>query len=530
MALSETCANRRQAAGAAMITRTGPNSWDNIHLTKSTRLADLIYVDNSSPPGQPRLNGFDLLKQTAADIESVVADARTNGKRVRAFGSAWALTDIAITDGYLINTKALNASFDVADKHFHQSYPTRKRPYVVVSQCGVTIADLNVFLETSRFGGIPRALKTAGVGAGQTVAGSFSGNTHGAAISFGSSPDYIVGIQLVNGRGQSLWIERKSHPVMSDAFATRIGSIPIRDDDVFDAALVSFGSFGVITAVAVEVDPIYHLKFPPVREVSRQEIEKRVAELAVADDTDPAYPYHYEFVYNPYDHSKMLEASALRVKHATGFPTPRPVWIVRDKKGFAMGDKIPIGILGLRLIPPRLKAKFQFKQYRQRAILDDVRGTPGQLFTATITYFEGYAESAIAVSINDVPKMIEISSQVIKKMKLPAIGQVRLVHPTKAVLGFTSVTPKTAVFEWGFVNDDRFVKFEEKLQIELRSKGVPYRFHWSKNSGINPEALKVMYGDARIKKWKAARTKAFDGKTNLMDVFKNAQLERAGLA
>lgn len=514
-----------------MIVEAGATrGWSNVHVTHRADVANLVYADNSSPPGSPQLDGFDLLKKTALDVGSVVEEAASRGKTVRALGSAWALTDIAVTDGYLINTKALNASYDVADKHFHDAYPEAKRPFVVVTQCGATIADLNVFLETSRFGGLPRSLKTAGVGAGQTVVGSFSGNTHGAAIKFGSSPDYVVGLQVVTGDGRSLWLERESSPVLSDAFAARIGATPLRDDDVFESALVSFGAFGVIVAVALEVDPIYHLKFDPVREVPRAEIERRVAELTTGDDSDPAYPYHYEFIFNPYDHGRMLEASALRVPYTSAVPTPTPVWIVRNRSGFALGDRVPIGFLDFRLVPARLKAKVQLDLYRNRAILDDVQGTPGQLFTATITYFEGYAESAIAVSTRDVPAMIEVSSAIIKSMRLPAISQVRLVHPTRATLGFTGLEPKTAVFEWGLVNDERFARFEARLSDELERRGIAFRYHWSKNSGLTPALLGTMFGAGRVDRWKAARRTVFEDRADRMRVFDNEHLRRCGLA
>lgn len=513
-----------------MITRRGSRDWSNVHLTEETELADLIFVDNSTPPGSPSLNGFDLLTQIAKDINGVIQDAKDNGKRVRALGSGWALSDIAITDGYLINTKLLNGCFDVADKYFHANYPEKKRDYVVVAQCGASIGEINVFLEVTRHSGILRALKTAGIGAGQTVVGSFSGNTHGSAIRFGSSPDYVVGIQLATGRQRSLWIERASYPVMADEFADRLDCDLIRDDDVFEAALVSFGAFGVITSVAIETRSIYHLEFPPVRVIGIKEIKARLGKLSQIRNDDNSAPYHYEFVFNPYDHKKALEASAKLVPYKAGHPTPKPVWIVRTKRGFTFGDKVPISLLRWRLIPAKWKAAFLLRQYQGAAILDDVRGTPGQLFTATIFYFEGYTESAIAVSIDDAARMIDISSDVIKQMRLPTISQVRLVHPTGALLGFTKYLPKTAVFEWGLINDSRFKVFEKKLTDALNGEQIRYALHWSKNSGvIDAEGLSRMYGDASVKKWREARKRVFGNDAVLMAVFNNPHLERAGL-
>src|SRR5574341_1078856 len=87
-----------------------------------THLADLISVDNSRLASGPDPTGFDALKQTAKDIDALIQQARQESQQIRALGSGWALSDIAITDGWLVNTKALNGCFDVAGKYFDSSY------------------------------------------------------------------------------------------------------------------------------------------------------------------------------------------------------------------------------------------------------------------------------------------------------------------------------------------------------------------------------------------------------------------------
>ena len=111
-----------------MIRRNGGQVWKNVHATQEARVDDLIDVDNSVSAGaQP--TGFALLKQAARDIDAIVREARQKGKRIRALGSGWALTDIAITDGWLLNTKLLNGCFDLSSRYFEASYPEEKRPY-----------------------------------------------------------------------------------------------------------------------------------------------------------------------------------------------------------------------------------------------------------------------------------------------------------------------------------------------------------------------------------------------------------------
>ena len=159
-----------------------------------------------------------------------------------------------------------------------------------------------------------------------------------------------------------------------------------------------------------------------------------------------------------------------------------------------------------------------------------VRGTPGQLYTSSIYYLEGYTESAFAVSVSDAPEVIDICSQVARELRLPSISQVRLVHPSEATLGFTQHAPKTAVFELGLVTTTRSPSSSGRLDAALRKAGTRYTMHWSKNSGIDPEQLDYMYGAAKIESWKAARRAVFGGDETLMKLFESDAMVRAGLA
>ncbi|MEX2610956.1 MAG: FAD-binding protein [Gemmatimonadota bacterium] len=511
-----------------MIRRNGAQAWDNVHVTFRAQLDDLIDVDNGPPAGGTQQRGFPLLRQVAADLDGLAAEARQRGKRIRALGSGWALTDIALTDGWLINTKPLTGCFELSERYFEDSFEQARRPFVVLAQAGISVGQLNTHLELGATAGFPRALRTAGIGAGQTIAGAVSGNTHGSAINFGAMPDFVVGIQLVTGSGRSLWLERASEPVLTDEFVAKLGAERMRDDDVFDAAVVSFGAFGIITALAIETEPLYQLAFAPVHDISHADLKHKLSHLAY---DDPPGLHHYEFVFDPYSSNEMaMEAVATKVPVEPGHTPPEPVWIVRSEKGFALGPHTPGVILDLPLVTPAQKTAFQFKQYRERCILDDTRGTPGQLFTATITYLEGYTESALGVSVHDAATMIDVSARVIRDMDLPAMAQVRVAHPSRALLGFTYLAPKTAVFEFGLAHDDRFPEFEDNLTAALTAEGVRYTFHWSKNSGLTPARLQAMYGNSRVQRWRDARKRVFHDDAALMEVFSNEHLERAGLA
>ena len=506
----------------------GPQSWNGAHVTHTTTVAELIDVDNVGPQGT-LLAGFDMFRYAGESLDEVIRKARDAGKQILSIGSGWALSDINITDGWLVNTKLLNGCYDIGDRYFDAAYPAADRACVVLAQGGMQIAELNAYLELlpqdiSR----KRALKAAGIGNGQTIAGAISGNTHGSQINFGAMPDFVVGLHIATGGGRTLWIEKASKPVFNDDFATKIGADLIRDDDIFNAAVVSFGTFGIIAAMAIETAPIYQLEFPAIGDIHHDDLKTKLTEFGNADPLDLE---HYEFIFDPHGRKQMaMEAGAPRVPFETGHPTPQPRWIIRDKNGYAPGINI-LRVLGvLRFLPPRLPTGIQFKQYRKLALLNNVRGTPGQLYTSSIYYLEGYTESAFGVSVKDAPETIDICSEVAREMRLPSISQVRLVHRSQATLGFTQHDPKTAVFEVGLLNDDKFPEFEARMDAALREAGIRYTMHWSKNSGIDPEKLDYMYGAKKIASWKAARRAVFGDDATLMKMFETDAMVRAGLA
>jgi hypothetical protein len=507
----------------------GAQEWAGVHATHRTTVAEIFNVDNVGPDDS-LLSGWDMFRYAGESVDTVIRMARDAGERILPIGSGWALSRINITDGWLVNTKLLNGCYDIADRYFDAACPAERRGNVVLAQAGMQIAELSAYLELlPRKDADRRAIQAAGIGNGQTVAGSVSGNTHGAQLTFGAMPDFVVGLHLATGGGQTLWIERESKPVLNNAFVAKINARLIRDDDIFNAALVSFGTFGIIAAVAVETAPIYQLEFPPIVDISYADLKRKLSGFATAV---PPNLYHYEFIFDPYSRKQMaMEASAPKVAYQPGVPTPKPRWIVRDKNGFAPGTNI-LRVLGwLRaVVPPGILTGLEFKQYRRVALLNGVRGSPGQIYTSSIYYLEGQIESAYAVSVKDAPATIDITSEVARSMRLPSINQVRLCRASAATLAFTQLEPISAVFEFGMIHDERFPEFERRLDEAFRKAEIRYTMHWSKNSGINPEKLQYMYGAARIASWKAARRAVFGNDQTLMKLFETDAMVEAGLA
>src|SRR3712207_346995 len=303
----------------------GAQPWNGVHVTHRTTVAELIDVDNVGPQGTV-LAGFDMFRYAGESLDALIREARQAGRRVLAIGSGWALSEINITDGWLVNTKLLNGCYDVGDRYLESGYPAEDRSGVVLAQAGMQIAELNAYLElVPRDDAQKRALKAAGIGNGQTIAGAISGNTHGSQITFGAMPDFVVGLHIATGSGRTLWIEKVSKPVLNEDFARRIGAELVRDDDIFNAAVVSFGTFGIIAAVALETAPIYQLEFPAIRDIPHDELKAKLRGFA---DGDPPNLDHYEFIFDPHARRHVaMEAAAPRVPFKPGVRTPKPRWI-----------------------------------------------------------------------------------------------------------------------------------------------------------------------------------------------------------
>lgn len=100
------------------------------------------------------------------------------------------------------------------------------------------------------------SIKTSGTHLGLTVAGAIATASHGSRLGFGGMQDMVTGLHLVTGPEQSVWIERKSRPVLNDAtIASFTNQPPIRDDEVFADALVHLGGMGLVNGVTLELVP-----------------------------------------------------------------------------------------------------------------------------------------------------------------------------------------------------------------------------------------------------------------------------------
>ena len=197
---------------------------------------------------------------TTKNFQWLIQYAIENNIQLRAMGNGWSFSEVAVCEGGLVDTKALRLTYNLKNSFVAAEYlqSGKNAGELFFAECGISVLDLDEKLE--RDGNPKRSLKASGASNGQTIAGCTSTGTHGSAFNVGAVHDSIVGLHIVVGPHRHVWIEKKSNPVASDQFIKWLDAEVIRDDHMFNAAVVSFGSFGVIHGVVIETEPIFLLE------------------------------------------------------------------------------------------------------------------------------------------------------------------------------------------------------------------------------------------------------------------------------
>jgi L-gulono-1,4-lactone dehydrogenase len=192
------------------------------------------------------------------ELVAVVKQAAADGRHVKVVGSGHSFTDIACTDGHLVELTRYNRVLSVDPAAL-----------TVTVQAGIRLEDLN--LELDRRG---LAMPNLGDIAYQTIAGATSTSTHGTGIALTGLAAQIAGLRLVLADGSTL-----------DCSATE-------EPEVFHAARVGLGALGVVSTVTLNVVPAFNLSV----------VEQPLRVDAVLTDLDAHVEGndHFEFFWVPH--------------------------------------------------------------------------------------------------------------------------------------------------------------------------------------------------------------------------------------
>ncbi|WP_150245951.1 D-arabinono-1,4-lactone oxidase [Nocardiopsis quinghaiensis] len=193
-----------------------------------------------------------------AGVAAAVSSAAAEDLRVRMVGTGHSFTDVAVTDGLLLSPTSLTRVRSVD--------PLEGTATV---EAGLPLCDLNDVLA-----GHGVALANMGDIAVQTMAGAVQTGTHGTGRDTGGLADQVVGMEMVLADGSVVECSAEREP------------------DLFHAARVGLGAFGVVTALTMAVRPAFrlHAREEPMR---LEEVLERLPGLRADND-------HFEFFWFPH--------------------------------------------------------------------------------------------------------------------------------------------------------------------------------------------------------------------------------------
>ena len=509
------------AAPKPLLTFERNVSWRNKHQNVAVRIERLYDVwnrwsDGSRPARQSWRAGLRAL-------QAIVVEAERLGKHVRALGGAWSLSPAAVTEDFVVNTKPLSyLELGLKPENVTAAYKSRCGR-LVFAQCGVSVGELNRFLEPRGY-----ALPTSGASNGQTICGAISTGTHGAALRVGSMQDYMLGLHVVAEGGKHYWLERATQPVVSPSFCAILGANLVRDDALFNAALVGFGSFGLIHAVLFAAEPIYLLE----RHVKRYDFSRvrgafstlDLSGLALAGGDEP--PFHFEVVLNPYGTANGERGAFVRYMYKRPYrplqPGEPPPTVVNTP-----GDDV-VSLLGrvTHVVPEVIPIAVEELMERQLTEVSGAVGTPGQTFGNTD--IQGQVMSTeLGVALADAGAAVETILEVAQEFPFAGLLSLRYVKASLAPLAFTRFAPTTCTMEIPCAGSPRTLEAYERIWDALEQRGIVFSLHWGQCLRYDPQRVRRTFGP-RLQRWLQARRGFLSARGRR--TFANAMLQSAGLA
>ena len=474
---------------ASAVGRSG-STWTNKHDNLTVTVDELVDVWNGHAP-----NG-ESWRVGCRKLQAILESAQAKGQRVRAVGGRWSLSPVAICPDVMINTLPLNYHA-IGLPTAHVSSTNVDPAHLVFAQCGTSVEELNTTLESNGL-----ALPTSGASNGQTICGAISTGTHGSARRVGSMQDYMLGLHVLAENGRSYWIEPASKPIVSDEFCHHLGATLLRDDRLFRAAVVGFGSFGIIHAVLFEATPIYLLDVRSLRldwpDVADAAFMLNTGALRLPG----AEPFHLDVALNPYRAGRGQRGALVTAMYKRQFGE-------HPKRPSKDGKLVPgVDLLGIggklatafpATIPAGVNAMFDGVV---KARGEMVLGTHGEVFDDTELVGKSLS-SEIGVDLRDTRAAMETLLEVARGYQYPGMIGMRYVQKSNALLAFTRFDT-TCTIEMTGAGSSRTLNFYDRVWAALDARKIPYTQHWGKVHHITGKTIRQRWGGA-VDEWLEAR-------------------------
>src|SRR5690606_1231115 len=171
--------------------------------------------------GRFSADAFFVQPRNVEELRSLVLRASTEGRTVKAIGAAHSFSDIALTDGYVVNIDHLD----------NVGQPEQEGDgWAITVGAGIRIRALHRATWQRGF-----ALANMGEVAEQSIAGASQTATHGSGEG-GNSSSGILAMTLLTADG-------------------RLMKLPDEDPELFRAACVGLGALGIVVDVRLAIQP-----------------------------------------------------------------------------------------------------------------------------------------------------------------------------------------------------------------------------------------------------------------------------------
>jgi len=509
--------------------------WDTLHKNGPFPLKK--FLTTRLEKDATGLSDFEKYTDVALEIQQLIQQAANTHECFRAIGSKWSMSNIAHCADRMHFNSFMNLKFPIFEGEMHQD-ATYKHSNLYWLQCGNQIKEVSRFLEHRG-----KSLKTSGASNGQTIAGCISTGVHGSTIDVGSVQDYVVGLNLITGPNPEdiVYLERKTKPALRDTYIQNFKARIIRDDEIFNAALVGLGSMGFIHGVVIEAENLF-LLHRYVKKIDKDEALQLADSLDFSNydpkipgtDFKGVRPFHYKVFMNPYNTNEKEYAVEFIYKikyyenYKADFGNPIPF-----QKEFIYLDLIYLFIKIAEKLPKAIPKLI--KMLKSSILPKEEKTTVGKL--SEIFWDAGFQGRAFACSFGvdhrNSSKALELLAKLTRDHPVPGIFAMRFIKQSKATLAFSKF-PFTCMVEIdGIQWDDKeklisLKDYSTKMIEVLKNNNIPFTIHWGKNADWDfPNLVNHMYGN-KAKKWEKVRSTLLS--VPMQEVFSNNFLDSTELS
>jgi FAD-linked oxidoreductase len=367
------------------------------------------------------------------ELAAVIAAAR----RVKVAGAGHSFTDIACTDGVMVDLSRMNRVLAVDGQD-------------VTVEAGITIRELGPALAERGL-----ALENQGDVDPQTVAGAISTATHGTGGRFGNLSSRVVGIRVVTASG---------------------AVVELREGDDLLAGRVSLGALGAISAVTLSCVPAFTIH----RVDEPQPLDGVLARFDEHVDGND----HFELFVLPYTRTALTLTSE-RTSREPGPPGPVKAF-VRDVllENAALELACRAGRLAPRAIPAINRGAV--------ALLSSAEQVDASHRVYANRRIVRFTEMEYAIPRERVPEALERVLGLIERRRLPVVFpiEVRVVAADDALLSTAHGRPTGYIA----VHQYRGMEFESYFRaVEAVMDEYEGRPHWGKRHYQSAATLRPRY-------------------------------------